>query len=290
MCTFRTPIVSQVPKHNHRVTQLQYYAYCLFQRQGEATTILHSGKLFQQFIVDTWAAAEQSRLRYIKQNQSRLRADLYNQVVDAFSGLDNNVDPNSLGRRYILPATFQGGTRDMMENLQDSLAISRKFGVADLFLTMTANPKWPEVLNALLPGQTAADRPDLASRVFHQKKQHLIKLIDKEKLFGSMVARVHTIEFQKRGLPHMHLLIWLKREYKVSTPAEVDSMISAEFPDPLTHPRLFRLVSEMMTHGPCGEINPNSPCMKDCCCTKHFPKDFCDETTVNADGYPKYHC
>ena len=60
---------------NHRVTQLQYYAYRLFQRQGEATTILRSGKLFQQFIVDTWAAAEQSRLWYIKQNRSRLRAE-----------------------------------------------------------------------------------------------------------------------------------------------------------------------------------------------------------------------
>ena len=86
----------------------------------------------------------------------------------------------------------------------------------------------------------------------------------------------------------MHLLIWLKREYKVSTPAEVDSMISAEFPDPLTHPRLFTLVSEMMTHGPCGDSNPNSPCMKDRRCTKHFPKDFCDETMVSEDGYPRY--
>jgi Helitron helicase-like domain at N-terminus len=42
--------------------------------------------------------------------------------------------------------------------------------VADLFITMTANPKWPEVLDALLPGQTPSDRPNLVSRVFHQKK------------------------------------------------------------------------------------------------------------------------
>jgi Helitron helicase-like domain at N-terminus len=245
---------------NRKVTQLQYFAYRLFQRQGEATTILRSGKLFQQFIVDTWAAEEQSRLRWIKQNQSNLCADLYNQVVDAFAGLDNELDNNSIGRRFILPATFQGGTRDMMENLQNSLAISRKYGVADLFITMTANPKWPEVLDALLPGQTPSDRPDLVSRVFHQKKLHLIDIITKKGIFGATVAHVHTIEFQKRGLPHMHLLIWLERDHKIRTPADVDSMISPEFPDPVTHPRLFRLVSEMMTHGPCGVINVSRSC------------------------------
>ena len=51
----------------------------------------------------------------------------------------------------------------------------------------------------------------------------------------------------------MHLLIWLQREYKFITPAEVDAIISAEFPDPQTHLRLFRLVSDVMTHGPCGD-------------------------------------
>ena len=60
----------------------------------------------------------------------------------------------------------------------------------------------------------------------------MIELIVKKEVFGSTVARVHTIEFQKRGLPHIHLLIWLQREYKFTTPAEVDAIISAEFSDP----------------------------------------------------------
>ena len=98
--------------------------------------------------------------------------------MDAFAGIDNGLENvNNLGRKFILPASFQGGTQDMQENLQKSLAISRKYGVADLFITMTANPKWPEVTNALLPGQTAQDRPDLVSRVFHLKKKHLLDMI-----------------------------------------------------------------------------------------------------------------
>ena len=60
----------------------------------------------------------------------------------------------------------------------------------------------------------------------------------------------------------MHLLIWLQREYKFTTPAEVDVIISAEFPDPQTHPRLFRLVSDVMTQGPYGEHKPDAPACK----------------------------
>ena len=85
----------------------------------------------------------------------------------------------------------------------------------------------------------------------------MIDLIVKKEVFSSTVAQVHTIEFQKGGLPHMHLLIWLQREYKFTTPAEVDTIISAEFPDPHIYPRLFKLVSDMMTHGPCGEHKPD---------------------------------
>ena len=77
----------------------------------------------------------------------------------------------------------------MMENLQNSLAISRRYGVAaDLFITMTDNLKWPEIPNALLPGQTPTDRPDLVLPVFHPKKVFLIDLIIKKEVFGSTVA------------------------------------------------------------------------------------------------------
>ena len=119
------------------VIPIQYY-----QRQDEAKTLLLGGKLLQQYIGDSWAAAEQSRLRWIKTHQSTLQSELYNQVVDAFAGIDNGLEnANNLGRKFILPASFQGGTWDMQENLQNSLAISKNYGVADLFITMTANPK-----------------------------------------------------------------------------------------------------------------------------------------------------
>ena len=116
----------------------------------------------------------------------------------------------------------------------------------------------------------------------------MINLILKKDVFGSTVAWVHTIEFQKRGLPYMHLLIWLQREDKFTTPTKVDAIISAEFPDPQTYPRLFRLVSDMITHDLCEEHKPDALCMQNMHCSKYYLKELCDETIVYNDGYPKY--
>lgn len=62
------------------------------------------------------------------------------------------------------------------------------------------------VSDALLPGQTAAERPDLVSRVFNLKFRAFCKDLFKNGLLGNVVAHVFVVEFQKRGLPHAHLL------------------------------------------------------------------------------------
>jgi len=97
-----------------------------------------------------------------------------------------------------------------------------------------------------------------------------------------------TIEFQKRGLPHAHILIWQADSDREPSAAFVDQFIFAELPDPKEDPLGFVLVQEFMMHGPCGDINPNCPCMKDGKCSKRFPKTFQDKTTFDADGFPIY--
>ncbi|CAK1550182.1 unnamed protein product [Leptosia nina] len=41
-----------------------------------------------------------------------------------------------------------------------------------------------------------------------------------------------------------------------------------------------------MIHGPCGAINPQSPCMVDGKCSKRFPQKLKAETITGYDGYP----
>ena len=136
-----------------------------------------------------------------------------------------------MGQRIILPSSFSGSTRNMIQHCQDALAIIRYFHSADLFLTMTANPNWPEIKEGLLPGQTAADRPDLVDHVFRAKVKALMDDLFENGYFGHVVARMWTIEFQKCGLPHIHMIIFLKGEHKLRTPEDIHSLLSAEFPN-----------------------------------------------------------
>lgn len=176
----------------------------------------------------------------------------------------------------------------MHQIYQDSMAIAREFHKVDLFITMTCNPHWPEVTRELQPGQKPEDRPDLLARVFKMKKEALLDDIVKNGIFGRVVAYVYTIEFQKRGLPHMHALIWLRDEDKIRTPEDVDSCIRATWPDPVTEPMLFETVRNCMVHGPCGTIDSNARCMENGKCTKGYPKEFQPYTTMDHNGYPHY--
>ncbi|UYV74337.1 hypothetical protein LAZ67_11003112 [Cordylochernes scorpioides] len=94
-----------------------------------------------------------------------------------------------------------------------------------------------------------------------------------------------TGEWQKRGLPHAHLLLWLTNMIR---PNQIDEVIQAEIPDINLDPELHAIVIKQMVHGPCGVLNTNSPCMKDGKCSKKYPKGFCETTSTTEDGYPRY--
>lgn len=83
--------------------------------------------------------------------------------------------------------------------------------------------------------------------------------------------------------------MFLKPSYKFPTAHNVDNVISAELPNKEEDPELYELVCDFMLHGPCGTDNPKSPCMdSNKKCTKMFPKEFRDHTSVDDNGYPLY--
>lgn len=170
----------------------------------------------------------------------------------------------------------------MSSRYQDAMAIVREKGKPDLFVTFTCNPKWLEIVEELLPGQQAEDRPDIAARVFKMKLDELIKDIDQRKIFGKVAAQIHVVEFQKRGLPHVHILLIL--EEKIVNVDQVEGFVRAEIPQDA---ELRGIIMKQMYHrckkGFClTDDNPNV-------CSKGFPKDFASSTAWNdEDTHPTY--
>ena len=140
------------PHRSKKVTQLLWYAYRLHVRPQdiEPSNLFKGGRLFQQLICDGWASIDQCNLTWAANNQTRLRADLYQGLRDRMAQ-DGVQDMAQVGR-VLLPSTHKGGPRYMQQLLQDSLAICREYRKPDLFLTMTANGSWPEITQNLLPG------------------------------------------------------------------------------------------------------------------------------------------
>ncbi|CAN1187179.1 ATP-dependent DNA helicase PIF1, partial [Linum perenne] len=257
--------VPNTRKREH-VTRREYYCFRLQYRDSEGTTLIRGGKVLQHFCIDVWTTIEEDRLRYVRDHQKELRADMYKGLLEAFQQGDHNA--GGMGN-VILPSTFTGGPRYMHQLYLDATAICQCFGNPDLFITFTCNSQWPEITNSFseIVGLKSEDKPMIVARVFNLKVKALKNDLKKGQYFGRSIADISTVEFQKR---------------------QIDEAISAELPDPSIDPQGFSAVTRFMVHGPCGEDRPNSPCMEFGQCKKKFPKTFCSETTYDDNGYVTY--
>ncbi|CAH1414732.1 unnamed protein product [Lactuca virosa] len=242
-------------------TMREFFAYRIQDRDQSFSLLLNAKRLFQQFLVDGYTMIESERLFFIRKQQKILRCESYENLRNYQAR--GSTDISNVGQRVILPSSFTGGARYMMQNYLDAMSLCKWFGYPDFFITFTCNPKWPEVQRFLKNTPLhPEDRPD--------------------------ILLVYTIEFQKRGLPHSHICLFMHSECKLPTVEYIDPIISAEIPNIDEDPELYSLVKEFMIHGPCGAENFNCPCMVDRKCSKNFPKQFCNHTSVDSDGFPLY--
>ncbi|GFQ67882.1 helitron_like_N domain-containing protein [Trichonephila clavata] len=83
----------------------------------------------------------------------------------------------------------------------------------------------------------------------------MIDLLVNEKKFGCFRYFMYSVELQKGGLPHVHILIWLETKIRAE---QIDDVIRAQLPDEEVDPELFDVVKAHMVHCPCGSYNPQS--------------------------------
>ena len=105
---------------------------------------------------------------------------------------DNGV---RIGRRIVLPATFIGSPQYMQIFFHDSMVLVRVLGKPNLFITMTCNTIWSEIIDEFELGQSPPDWPDIVVHVFEFKLRALMDEITKKNVLGETIAFCYTIEF-----------------------------------------------------------------------------------------------
>jgi hypothetical protein len=131
--------------------------------------------------------------------------------------------------------------------MKDLMAMIRQIGVPTFFLTLSAaETKWPELLKILyriLKNEELSDEmldslnweqrcelirqdPVTCSRYFDHRIRQLFKLLKSKAgpfdLEHEIIDTYLRVEFQSRGSPHVHCLLWLK-DAPIFDPKNADS-------------------------------------------------------------------
>ena len=168
---------------------------------------LHKGrKFYQQWIIDQYAKMENSRLQYCFHRQKDFRCDKYQIFFDALQA----GEIENIGQMVILPYSFTGSDRWFYNNYRDAMALICKFGKPTFFITFTFDVNCTEVTKELKTGQTTFDHPDIIFWIYEMKKKEFIHVLTVKHVLGIYITHIAVIEFQKRGVPHCHILMWIE--------------------------------------------------------------------------------
>lgn len=75
--------------------------------------------------------------------------------------------------------------------------------------------------------------------MFKLKAGAFIDDLTKKNTFGRVKARLYSVEWQKRGLAHVHMLLWMEH---IVDQELIYNITSAEIPDKTKEPKLFDIV------------------------------------------------
>ncbi len=123
-----------------------------------------------------------------------------------------------------LPSSVHGSPRHMTALAKNALVLVSELDCLHVFLTLTCNPKWPEIVSQLLDGQTAFDRPDVKEAFFKSRLAQMKMNIWNGKYFDGCepTYTFHVIGYQYRSLPHAHMVARLDDANDIDDPNRED--------------------------------------------------------------------
>ncbi|XP_071137190.1 uncharacterized protein [Mytilus edulis] len=128
---------------------------------------------------------------------------------------------------HVLPASVTGSKGFWKKKWLDLVAMVRKLGPADLFVTLTANDGWDplkSILSKYSKPQSILHPVDTTEYFFKRFEGIKPLLFGTNSVFGDVADHWYRIEAQNRGALHVHCLIWLKEG------SNKDNLVSAQVP------------------------------------------------------------
>jgi len=150
----------------------------LLQRRVPLSNLFLAGRLLHAFVLDAGVRCEDMQLQYIKEHLQTVLTMPYSELQQHFEDHArlNRVTP---GRMFYLPASFSRSQRCMDHRLRDVMQCIREFGLIDLFVTVTGNPYWDELVNNRqhFP-ENDSHNIDATNRLLHLKIKFLLSYIN----------------------------------------------------------------------------------------------------------------
>ncbi|XP_027146424.1 uncharacterized protein LOC109138373 isoform X2 [Larimichthys crocea] len=208
---------------------------------------------------------------------------------------------NKDATRFMQP--LRGTPAYWEKTLKDLNAMVRQLGKPTFFLTFSAaEMRWPEVIEAVKAQQgeqvdfsqldwnakcdILRSNPVTVMRLFEKRVDALMTdlILSPAQPIGEVEDYFYRVEFQARGSPHIHLLVWIKDAPEFGDLQDdsvvikfIDQYITCQMPDPNADPELHKIVSEVQLHS----RNHSKSCKKgNVMCRFGFPKLPMDKTIL----------
>ena len=230
-------------------------------------------------------------------------------------------------KAYKFLKNVRGSPSYWQSELYDVLAMLRKLGIPTWFLTLSAaDLHWPEMIQAIaaqyglsikrsvINDMSVADKsnflrqnPVTGVHMFQHRVESFFSkyLLSSSNPIGPITDYVIKIEFQMRGSPHAHCLIWVKDAPKLdhdtddSVCAFIDRYVSAVLPDTCFHTsrtRALMLRLQQHTHSDycrrgkkCRFGFPKPPSYRTLVCRKPEGEDANNKIEVSKTILKKVH-
>ena len=165
------------------------------------------------------------------------------------------------------------------------MAIVGTFGRRRLYIKFAHSPSWPEIADAFLPNQPSQMRPGATSRLSILKAIAHLKDISEDGTMGRVVSTLYVTDFRKIGLPRAPIIRILSDVEAQSSTADYAAVLSAVSQYQDKEPAPWNAVTQSMTNGLRGSMNPTRTCAVDGVCSAGSPEGI-RAATVAVSGTP----